>query len=127
MSDFLGACFLVVGFLLGMRLLGLVGKATEVIRVSRMAVADLGNPELDDSAKELALQEHAKRLLVLFLLLSFGSFLSLALPLVFVWLLERLNVLRVRSVMATALSWEFVLFSTVILTAVAWLGRQARP
>ena len=114
-----GAIFLVVGFVALVKAFGLVRKCGEVLDVARSSLAVLRNPALDDDAKESALQSNAVKLFSLFVLLTAGAALALALPAGLIWVLDVLQVVSLRAVLEVTLSWQFLLASTVI-GLVAW-------
>jgi hypothetical protein len=114
-----GAIFLVVGFVVLVRVFGLTRKCGEVFDLARASLAVLRNPSLDDAAKESALQSHATRLFSLFFLLTAGAGLALALPAGFIWILDVLQVVSLRAVLEVTLSWQFLLGST-LAGIVAW-------
>ena len=78
--NLLGALIVVAGFVFLLRALKLVPMAMEVTSVSRTAVGVVQDPELDDDAKGERMQQHAKRLFVLFFLLTLGAAAALLLP-----------------------------------------------
>lgn len=114
-----GAVFLVIGFVLLVRMFGLVGKCRHVFDLVQSSVAVLRDPSLDDDARERALQSHAKQLFGLFFLLTAGAVLALALPAGLIWLLDVLRVVSLRAVLEMTLSWQF-LTATTLLGAAAW-------
>lgn len=120
----LGAIWLVVGFITLIKILDIFSKSADAITAAKLAYADFKNPRLGDDAKEIALQGHAKKLFSLFLLITFGSIIALALPIGLLWLLEQIGILSLSVVMATALSWEFLLISTLFVTVVFWIARK---
>jgi hypothetical protein len=122
--SFAGATLLVIGFIMLVKILGLVKKSTDVITVAKLAYTDFQNPHLSDDAKEIALQRYAKKLFSLFFLITFGSIVALALPVGLLWLLEQINMLSLNAVMATALSWQFLLISTILAIIVFWITRK---
>jgi hypothetical protein len=122
--SFAGAILLVAGFITLIKIFGLFKKSTDAITVAKLAYADFQNPRLSDDAKEVALQRHAKKLFSLFFLITFGSAAALALPVGFIWLLEQINMLSLNAVIATTLSWEFLLVSTILTAVVFWIVRK---
>ncbi len=124
MMTFAGVAILVAGFVVLVKIFGLVEKSTEVFSVSRLALSDIQNPDLDDAAKEAALQQHAKRLFGLFFLLAIGGAAALALPAGLLFLLERMGLLSLSAVMALTLSWEFLLASSVLIIAIILLAKK---
>lgn len=115
---------LVIGFIALIKIFGLVEKSIDVINLARLAYADLHNPALNDDAKEVALQSHAKRLFVLFLLITLGGAAALALPMGLIWLLEQMDVLSLNAVISAALSWKFLLAGTVLAIVVFRITRE---
>lgn len=124
MIVFTGAALLVIGFIALIKIFGLVEKSIDVINLARLAYADLQNPALNDDAKEVALQSHAKRLFVLFLLITLGGAAALALPMGLIWLLEQMDVLSLNAVISAALSWKFLLAGTVLAIVVFRITRE---
>lgn len=122
--SFVGAALLVAGFIVLVKIFGLLKKSTEAITVAKRAYADFQNPHLSDDAKEVALQGYAKKLFLLFFLITLGSIAALALPIGLLWLLEQINILSLNAVMTTALSWQFLLISTALGTVIFWIARK---
>ena len=118
MMTFVGVTILVTGFVVLVRIFGLVEKSGEVFKISKLALSDIQNPSLDDDAKEVALQQHAKRLFCLFFLLTVGGAAALALPAGLLFLLEKMDLLSLNAVMTVTLSWEFLLASSVLIIAI---------
>ncbi len=114
-----GAIFLVAGFVALVRLFGLVKKCGNVVDLARSSLAVLNNPSLGDDVKERTLQGHATRLFSLFLTLTLGAALALALPAGLIWILDVLEVVSLRAVIEVTLSWQFLLGST-LFGVLAW-------
>lgn len=121
---FAGVAILVAGFVVLVKIFGLVEKSTEVFSVSRLALSDMQNPDLDDEAKEAAIQQHAKRLFGLFFLLAIGGAAALALPAGLLFLLEGMGLLSLSAVITVTLSWEFLLASSVLIIAIILLAKK---
>lgn len=122
--SFVGATLLVAGFIALIKIFGLFEKSSEAIAVAKLAYADFRNPHLSDDAKEAALQGYAKNLFLLFFLITLGSVAALGLPIGLLWLLEQVNILSLSAVMATTLSWQFLLLSTILATVIFWVIRK---
>ena len=120
-----GAIFLVVGFVVLVKVFGLLKKCSEVLDLARTSLAVLRNPSLDDDAKESALQSNAMKLFTLFLLLTAGAALALVLPAGLIWVLDLLHVVSLRAVLELTLSWQFLLASTVV-GVIAWRLMRGR-
>lgn len=119
-----GAIFLVVGFIVILKLFKLVDKATRVIEISRQSVADLRSSEMDDDAKEVAMQAHAKQLFALFFLLTLGGVAAIFLPLAVIVVFDRLELVSLDGVLSIVLGWPFIIATTIILFLVLFLKRK---
>jgi hypothetical protein len=124
MMTLVGVAILVAGFVVLIKIFGLVEKSGEVFKISKLALADLQNPDLDDEAKEVALQLYAKRLFSLFILLTIGGAAALVLPAGLLLLLEKMDFLSFSNVLAVTLSWEFFLVISVLIIAVILLAKK---
>ena len=111
-----GAVFLVVGFVALARVCALVERSKRVVVLAKQSWQSIGNPDLDDDAREKALQRYAKELFFLFFAISLGSLTALGLPAGVVWLLDRAGLMSFESVVTVALSWRFLLSTTLIFT-----------
>ena len=116
--NLLGALIVVAGFVFLLRALKLVPMAMEVTTVSRAALGVVQNPDLDDDAKGERMQQHAKRLFILFVLLTLGAAAALLLPVGLIWLLAQTGLLSYDGVIALLLSWQFLLATTVVAAVV---------
>jgi hypothetical protein len=114
-----GAIFLVVGFVALVRMFRLMKKCGDVFDLVKSSLAVFRNPALDDDAKESALQSYARQLFALFLFLTLGAALALALPAGVIWILDVLQVVSLRAVIEVTLSWQFLLGST-LFGVLAW-------
>lgn len=117
----IGAIILVIGFLVLIKFLKVIDKSSKVISIAKQTVVILRDSESADLQKEIAMQKYAKQLLVLFLVISAGSLLALAIPFAIVWLMELAGLVSVQSVIAVTLSQEFIIVSIVISILVIWL------
>jgi len=122
--EYAGAIFLVVGFVVVLKIAGLVEKATRVIDISKHAVAILRDPAMSDDDKESAMQSHAKQLAGLFLLLTLGGVAAIFLPLAVIWVFDRLELLSIDAVLHVALSWPFIIATTVVIILVLVVKRK---
>lgn len=115
MVALLGAVFLVIGFVVLLERFALVSRSRDVIALSRNALATVRNPALDDIEKETILQSHAKRLFAHFFLITIGAAAALLLPASVIWLLDLAGAASFDDVMNTALSWQFISASAVLM------------
>jgi hypothetical protein len=121
-----GASFIVVGFLLLAYLMRVPERAREAVTRSLRAVDDLRNPNLSEVHKEAAIQAHAGRLFALFLLVTGSTMLALGLPVGVVALLDLAGIVDLREVLGAALSWKFMAVATAAGIAVILLVRKLR-
>lgn len=125
MIEYVGAIFLVIGFIFILKIAGLVDKSTRVIGISKQAVAELRNTELSDDDKESAMQTHAKHLIGLFFLITIGGVAAVFLPLSVIWGLDQLNLISLDAVLNVAFSWPFIVVTTILII-VALVVKRAR-
>ena len=125
MIEYAGAIFLVIGFIIVLKVFKLVEKSTRVIDISRRAVADLRSSELDDDAKESAMQSHAKQLFGIFFRVNMGGIEAVFLPVAVIWELDRLQFVSLDAILRVALSWHFII-ATTILISIALVVNRAR-
>jgi len=124
MTALAGATVLAAGFLLLVRLFRVVERSGEAVATARLALSDFRHPGLDDDAKEVALQRHARRLFALFAAITLGGAAAIGLPAVLVWLLGQSGLVSFDAVLATALSWPFILGGTGLGIAAFALMRR---
>ena len=124
MIEYAGAIFLVIGFIFILKISGLVEKSTRVINISKQAMSQLRNPELSDDDKELAMQAHSKKLVVLFFLITIGGIAAVFLPFAMIWGLDHLGLISVDAVLGVALSWPFIVVTSVVIIVVLVIKRK---
>ncbi len=124
MIEYAGAIFLVIGFVFILKITGLVEKSTRVIDISRQAMAVLRSAELDDDAKESAMQSYAKQLVGLFFLITIGGVAAVILPVMMIWGLDKLGLVSVDAVLDVALSWPFITASSVLIVLALVIKRK---
>lgn len=122
--DYAAAILLVLGFIAVLKVLKVVENSARVISITNRAVADFRSNELDDDAKETAMQTHAKHLFVLFFLITLGGFAAVFIPLAVVWGLDRLQLLSLDGALQAALSWQFIAASTVAVGLILFAKRS---
>lgn len=119
--NYVFAAFLVVGFLGLMKSFGLMNKSIRVINIAKSAVSDLKDRALDDDAKEVLIQAHAKKLFVLFALIVLGSAGAVFLPVALLVLGDAFGWLSLEAAFAALASWEFLVPATLISVYFMWL------
>ena len=113
----------VLGFMIFMKLFGLVGRTTKVAKVAKSALEVIRDPALDDYQKETATRRYARELFSLFFVIATASLIALAIPLGIVWLMELANLLTVAKVIAGTFTLEFVGIAAVLSVIVFLLSR----
>lgn len=115
-----GAIVVVWGFIILVKLFGLVEKSTKVIGIAQSAASIVRDADIDDHHKEIAMQKYAKELFFLFFSITTISILAIAIPFSFIWLMEIAELLTVNEVIDTTLSLEFIAV-TVVLSIILFL------
>ena len=124
MFELAGGIIIVLGFLIFIKIFGLVEKSTKVISIAKSSMTIVQNASLDDFEKEVAMQKHAKKLFSLFLLISIGSAIALAIPFSLIWLMEYNNLLTAPWVSWRTLSAEFIIGTIIFSICFFWLMRK---
>ncbi|HSG97433.1 MAG TPA: hypothetical protein VLA11_05540 [Woeseiaceae bacterium] len=124
MIDYAGALFLVIGFIVILKIAGLVERSTRVIAISKQAVAVLRDEDMSDDEKENLMQSHAKQLAGLFFLLTIGGLAAVFLPFALIWAFDQAGLISVDSVLAVALSWPFITVTTVVIIIAIVVSRK---
>ena len=114
MSSWIGAFILVISFIFLLKLLRLVENSLKVISIAKESVQVMKDPALDDLQKEKSLQKHSIKLFSLFFIILISSVLALTLPLGLIWIFEQFDLLVLDNILEVALSWQFILASTVL-------------
>ena len=117
MIAWLGAGFLVAGFMTLMAVFRLADRHRDVMAVASRSLSVIGNPALTDDEKERALRRHAKHLFALLCLVTLGGLGAVLLPVGALWVLDRLGWLSLDSILQTALSPLFVVVSCAAILA----------
>jgi hypothetical protein len=124
MLVWLCAIFLVLGFIVIAKVIGIIENGTRVFVVAKQSIGILQDANMDDLVKEKAVQGCAKELIKLFSLITIGSLIALMVPLGIVYLLSLFGIVSLPEVLELSLSWEFL---ALILTASIlyfWWKRQ---
>lgn len=120
LKEYASAAFLVLAFVILLRIFGLFKNSLEVVAISRAAIVDMRNPFIDDLQKERLMQASSKSLGVLFIQLVLGFFAAVIIPLGVIWILDIAGLVAVEDVMAVTTRWEFML-GGLILAVVAFV------
>ncbi len=122
----IGGLILVLGFLLFLKLFGLVERSKKVITIAKSSMETVRSKVLDDYQKEKAMQKNAKELFVLFFIIALGSLFAVVIPLGVVWVMQYFNIVEVQEVIDLTFSWEFILASIIISGIVFWLWAKKK-
>ncbi|MGL4541725.1 MAG: hypothetical protein ACRCUI_04355, partial [Polymorphobacter sp.] len=115
----LGAGFIIFGFGWLLARLRLVALARLVAAQSQHSMAVLRDPALNDDAKEALMQAAAKALFALFVKLTAGLAVALALPVALVWAVAQTGIVGFDDVIAVSLTWPFLLAGVGMFIIVA--------
>jgi len=126
MMTIIGGLILVLGFLLFLKLFGLVERSKKVITIAKSSMETVRSKVLDDYQKEKAMQKNAKELFVLFFIIALGSLFAVVIPLGVVWVMQYFNIVEVQEVIDLTFSWEFILASIIISVIVFWLWAKKK-
>ena len=130
MISWIAAGFLVAGFIVLARLLGLAEKGVDVVAISRRSLAIIRNPGLSDETKETALQKNAARLFRLAFDIALGGTMSVCAPLGILWLADRLGLISLEFACAVVVSPAFIgaggLLIVIPLAIAVFLERWVR-
>jgi len=126
MMAWLGAIVLAVGFITIVHYLQLVAKTKTVSQIATQAMQTIGDKSLSDEVKEKQLQKHSLTLMGLFLILLAGGIAAIGVPSALVWGMEQAGWLKLSDVMATTISWQFLLLTTLIGIVVTVVWRKMK-
>ena len=108
------ALIFVAGFVFLTQALGVVQKSSQVIEIAQSAALIVTNKEMDDYAKEVAMQQYAKSLFSLFFSITGATILALGIPFCFVWLMALIGLVTINEVIEMPLSWYFIVSTTIL-------------
>ena len=94
---------IVIGFMIFVKLFGLVVTTTTLVAVAKSALEVVRDPDLDDRQKETATRKYSKELFSLFFVIAAASVTALAIPLGIVWTMELASLLTVAAVVSVIL------------------------
>ena len=123
--DLVGGIVVVLGFMIFMKLFGLVHRTKRAAEVAKSVVEVIRDPCMEDRQKEMATRQYAKELFALFLVIAAASLIALAIPLGIVWIMEFADLLTVAEVIAGAFTLKFVGIAA-ILSLVLFLVSKTR-
>ena len=119
-----GEVVVVLGFMIFVKLFGLVGRTAKVAQVAKSALEVVRDPSLDDRQKETATQKYAKELFSLFFVIAAASLTALAIPLGVVWVMELANLPTVAQVIQGTLSLQFIGIAAVLSLIFFFLSKK---
>jgi len=109
-------------FIVAFRVMKVASTAANAVATTRQATLVLTDGALGDDAKERAVRQASKRLMVLFFDITLRSALVLAVPALALFLFDALGLISIEVVMAFLLRWEVIAISAVAMigAAVVW-------
>ena len=122
MIHWLTAAFIVIAFVIFLRLFGLVDKSREVINTSRRSLGVIRSASLTDDEKEAELQKNAKRLFHLFFMIISRGVVAAFLPLGCLWLCDKIELISLASTLDIAMSIPFLVGSCILVILVFWIS-----
>ena len=126
-GNYAGAALIVVGFSWLLVRLGLVERARRINLIVKQSAATTADRSLSDLQKEQALRQNSLALFGLFGKITLGLLLALGLPTLLVRLVAYTHLWSFDEVIATSVSWPFLLAGFAIFVAVILLqGRRER-
>jgi hypothetical protein len=126
MISWISAAFLVLGFVVLLRLLGTVEESGYAVALARRSFRVICSSALSDEAKEAALQKDAKELLRLFLVLTFGGTVALLIPVGLLWVCDRLEWVSLESVFSVAVSPVFLITSGALAVLAFYVPKSKK-
>ena len=118
-----GEIVLILGFMILLKVFGLIGRTKKVTGVARSALEVVRDRDLDDRQKEAATQKYAKELFSLFIVIAGASLIALGIPLGIVWIMELANLLTVAEVISATLTLEFLGIAVVLSVGMFLWGK----
>ena len=122
-----GASFIVVGFAVLAHFIGLSRWTGQVMKRVKDSMAVLRNSQLDDHAKEKALQHSTVRLFKLLSLLLVGSAVAVLAPVAVVWLFDAIGLISFDAVLDMLQRLDFLLAAMLISFAAFFALRRFNP
>lgn len=121
-----GGVAVLIGFIILMKLFGLVEKSIKVVDIAKLSITIVQNKNLNDYQKESMMKKNAKELFSLFFLITIGGIAALAIPFSLIWLMELTKLLTVSEVIETTLSVEFIIITIIISIGWYWLIKRTQ-
>jgi hypothetical protein len=111
------ACLVVLAFVAVCHALKVVTVARQVVATARRGMEAIRDPALDDEAKEKAAQRAAVGLFHVFLSITLRSLIALLASAAVVYAADAAGLVPAPATMARLASWEFIIATTIVLTA----------
>lgn len=124
MMSWIGSIIVVGLFALFFKLFRLIDITRNTINLAKASVAVMQDQSLSDLQKEQLAQKNALGLFKSFFLITAAGFSTVLLPFSVIWLLDIMGVMSLDAVLATTLSWPFMLGCTFFGCLVIWLLRK---
>lgn len=118
-----GHLVLIIGFMIFMKVFGLVAKSYRVTSVAKSALDVVRDPNMDDRQKESATRQYSKELFSLFFVIAGASVVALGIPLVVIWVMDLANLVSLSEVIEGTITLEFLGIAAVISAIFILLGK----
>jgi len=119
----LGAISVVIFFLL-LKVFKVIQFSQQVLVTVQLARTIITNPDLDDLAKERAIQAESIKLFRYFFILLIGGATAFLLPTAALWLVGLTGLVSFEDVITTMASWPFILVFSLLSLLCIWLYRR---
>lgn len=122
-SWILGAICVVIFFLL-LKVFKVIEFSQRVLVSVQLARTIITNPDLDDLARERAIQAESIKLFRYFFILLIGGAAAFLLPTAALWLVGLTGLVSFEDVITTMASWPFILVFSLLSLLCIWLYRR---
>lgn len=126
LSNLIGVVILVAGFAVILERVRLVPFTRKVISLSRASVQTLRNPALSDDEKERLTQANTIAMFKLFAVLLGGMALALLVPLIVVWVFDRLGWVSLPGVLNALTRWDVIVVVSIVGIFIYWMSSKWR-
>lgn len=123
-ANYAGAVLIIAGFSWLLVRLGLVEQAQRINLIAKQSAATAADRSLTDLQKEQALRQNSLALFGLFGRITLRLLLALGLPTLLVRLVAFTHLWTFDEVIATSVSWPFIVAGIVAFVAVIFLQRR---
>ena len=102
-------------------LLRIVDRGREVLQITGDAVSLMRDPDVTDLEKEKRIQKYSLRLLALFMVLVLAASAALLIPILTVWVLDRMSLVDFEGTVRVSTSQSFLVGASLVSVGLFWL------